>query len=147
MKTELLCLSLGVLLLTLAPGRGAEDLMFEEVIVTKSADRGPDLLYVVLTEPRADHDKLDDLVLKYAGAALREAAAHKFKGATKEGELYEHDGNIVFLVRAVRGDREGAVSGFSVEQLQQLLAAKPERARMLVQVHSWTGGKLPGKKG
>jgi hypothetical protein len=146
MKTVPFCLSVAVVLLTFGPGEGTEDLTFDEVLVQRSADRGPDLLYVVLTGPGADGKKLDDLVLKYAGAALREAAAHKFKGATKEGELYEHDGNIVFLVRAAPAGREGSVSGFSLEQLQRLLAAKPERARMLVQVHSWTGGNLPGKK-
>jgi len=104
------------------------------------------LLYVILTDPKDNNQNRDAMVLKYAKAALQEAARHKFKGATKKEELPRYDGNIVFLVRATRKDRLGIASGFSVAQLQQILAAEPERARQLVQRHAWSRGELPAKK-
>ena len=130
----------------LLPARGDEEPKFEEVVVVKSTDGGPDLLYVVLTEPKDNNQKRDAMVLKYAKAAFREAARHEFKGATKKEEPPRYDGNIVFLVRATRKDRVGIASGFSVAQLQQILAAEPERARQLVQRHAWSRGELPAKK-
>ena len=146
MRTASFCLSLLGLALIRSSGKGAEELKFEEVVVEKSVHPGHDLLYVVLTEPKANGEKLDDLVLKYAETALQAATVHQFKGTTKMGELYKYDGTIVFLVRAAKGNREGAAAGFSVEQLEQILAATPERARTLVQRQSWGPGKLPGKK-
>jgi hypothetical protein len=128
------------------PGKGDEKLTFENVVVQKSADRGPDLLYVVLTEVKANNEKLVDLVLKYAPAALREAAEHKFKGTTKGDEKHKYDGNVVFLVQGARGDGKGYGSGFSVEQLQEILAAKDSQARELVRAHSWSLAKLPRKE-
>jgi hypothetical protein len=140
-----LCFALA--LLAAAPlGNAAEGLTFEAVVPVKSTDRGPDLLYVVLTDPRANAATLDRLVLKYAGAALREAATHRFKGTTKEGERPRHDGNVVFLVRTERNAQEGVVTGFSVDQLREIVSADPERARKLVHVHTWGWGKLPGAK-
>ena len=130
----------------LLPARGNEEPKFEEVVVVKSTDGGPDLLYVILTDPKDNNQNRDAMVLKYAKAALQEAARHKFKGATKKKELPRYDGNIVFLVRATRKDRLGIASGFSVAQLQQILAAEPERARQLVQRHAWSRGELPAKK-
>ncbi len=137
-----------VLLLGAAPPDGAQPaaLKFEEVVLVEGSAPNLSLLYVVLTVPRANGRKLDELVVKSAQAALREAAAHKFKGAIRAGELPTHEGNVVFLVREVRGDRWGAVTGFGVEQLREIVKASPERGRQLVGAHSWSLGKLPGKK-
>ena len=109
---------LSVLLLGAAPPDGAQPaaLKFEEVVLVEGRPPNVSLLYVVLTVPRANNRKLDELVVKYARAALREAAAHQFKGATRAGVKPKHDGNIVFLVREARGDRRGAITGFGVRQ-------------------------------
>ena len=134
-------------MLLCSPGIADEKLTFEKVVVQKSGDRGPDLLYVVLTEPKANKDKLVDLVLKYGPAALREAAEHKFEGATKGDEKPKYKGNLVFLVRNSRDARRGAHTGFSVEQLREVVAANPDAARKLVGEHAWSSsGAIPDDK-
>ena len=140
-------LALPVLALVLPAGMSAEKSPFDEVVLVEGKPPRISLLYVVLTDPEAEtHRKLDDLVLKHAAAALREAAMHKFKGTTEGDDRPRYDGNIVFLVRATREQRQGVATGFSVEQLRAIAAAEPERARKLVTVHAWSPGELPEKK-
>jgi hypothetical protein len=45
-----------------------------------------------------------------------------------------------------QGRDPGAETGFSVEQLREMIEAKPERARQLAARHAWGFGKLPPKK-
>src|SRR5262245_23149382 len=78
-KTGSFCLTFVLLMLLCTSGKGDEKLTFEKVVVKKGV-RSVDLLFVVLTEPKVTNDKLDELVLKYAAAALREATEHKFEG-------------------------------------------------------------------
>jgi hypothetical protein len=145
MRIVALCLpALALAALFPTPAR-ADDLKFDEVILIEGKGRDFSLLYVVLTEPRADLDKRADRVAKYAGAAIKEAAARKFKGAGKEDDKPMYEGNIVFFVRSAKGDRRGALTGFSVDQLKEIMAAKPERASEIVARHAWTRGELPGK--
>jgi hypothetical protein len=127
----------------LVPAARAEELTFEQVVLEVGKGPNISLLYVVLTEP--DVNKRDDLVVRYAESALKEAADHKFKGATKGDERPRYEGNVVFLLRSEKGASEGIVSGFSVDQLKEILEAKPDRARQLASRHSWGFGKLPGK--
>lgn len=122
-----------------------EELAFEKVVVKKGV-RSVDLLFVVLTEPKVNNDKLDELVVKYAAAALREAAEHKFEGATKGNEEPKYKGNVVFLVRSSRDARSGFSSGFGVEQLQEIIAATPEGGRKLASAHSWGRHDIPDGK-
>ncbi len=136
------CLTLGVLVLLGSSGKGDEKLTFEKVVV-KKGDRSVDLLFVVLTEPKATNDKLDELVVKYASAALREASEHKFEGATKGDEKPKYKGNVVFLVRYSRDARSGFTSGFGVEQLREIVAATPEGGRKLASTHSWGKHDIP----
>jgi RNA polymerase sigma factor (sigma-70 family) len=114
--------------------------------------RGPNrgLLYLVLTEPRANNDKLNELVVRHAGAALREArkrllADRRGRPAPggQEGKEQEGSFNVVFLVRPSTRTRRGAATGFSMEQLRQIRDADPERARRLASVHAWSFGEIP----
>ena len=137
--------ALGVLILLCSSAKGDEKLTFEKVVVQKGV-RSADLLFVVLTEPKVTNDKLSELVVKYAAAALREAAEHKFEGATKGDEKPQYKGNVVFLVRYSRDDRSGATSGFGVEQLRAIVAATPEEGRKLARTHSWGKHDIPDDK-
>jgi hypothetical protein len=143
MKTGSSCLTLVVLMLLCTSGKGDEKLTFDKVVVVKGV-RSVDLLYVVLTEPNVTNDKLDELVVKYAAAALSEAAEHKFEGATKGNEKPKYNGNVVFLVRQSRDARSGFASGFGVEQLQEIIAATPDAGRKLAGRHSWGKHDIPG---
>ena len=145
MKRGSYCLTLGVLILLCTSGKGDENLTFEKVVVEKGV-RSVDLLFVVLTEPNVNNDKLDELVVKYAAAALREAAEHKFEGATKGDEKPEYKGNVVFLVRHSRDARSGFTSGFGVEQLREIVAATPDGGRKLASAHSWGKHDIPDGK-
>src|SRR5204863_5009694 len=87
-----------------SPVAGADDLKFDEVILVEGKNRDISLLYVVLTEPKPDLDRVRDLVVKYAGTALKEAADRKFKGTiTRANEKPNYDGNVVFFVRSAKG--------------------------------------------
>jgi hypothetical protein len=121
----------------------AQEPKFDAVILVEG--KGPDLslLYVVLTQPKADNDKLNELVVGHANLAIRVVAQHKFEGAIKADEKPKHKGNVVFLVRNAIGDDWGCVTGFSVEQLREIVAAKPEAARKQVASHAWSLGKIP----
>src|SRR5262245_15473764 len=145
MKRGSYCLTLGVLILLFSSGKGDEKLTFEKVVVKKGV-RSVDLLFVVLTEPKVTNDKLGELVVKYAAAALREAAEHKFEGATKGDEKPKYKGNVVFLVRYSRDARSGFTSGFGVEQLREIVAATPEGGRKLASAHSWGKHDIPDGK-
>src|SRR5262245_53792775 len=145
MKTGSFCRTLVVLGLLCASAISDEQLTFEKVVV-RQADRNPDLLFVVLTEPKTNNEKLDELVLKYAAAALREATEHKFEGTTKGDEKPKYKGNVVFLVRYSRDARSGFTSGFGVEQLREIVAATPEGGRKLASAHSWGKHDIPDGK-
>jgi hypothetical protein len=134
-------LALVALLLVQPPEGRAQEARFDEVVLITGG--GQDLLYVVLTDAGGDRA---DLVVKYARAALRVAAAHKFAGTTKGDEKPKHRGNVVFVIRKAAGDQVGAVSGFGVEQLQEIIAAGPEKGRALAARHAWSLGKVPQKK-
>jgi hypothetical protein len=145
MKTRSSCLTLVVLILLCSSGKGDEKLTFEKVVVKKGI-RSVDLLFVVLTEPKVTHDKLDELVLKYAAAALREATEHRFEGTTKGDEKPKYKGNVVFLIRYSRDARSGFTSGFGVEQLREIIAATPDAGRKLASAHSWGKSDIPDGK-
>src|SRR5438045_3546294 len=108
MRTTTLLIVLGVLFLGLADAGAGGDLKFDEVVLVQKKGQ-VDLLYVVLTVEKGrgvdDHNKA---VVKYATAALREAAERKFKGTTKPGEKYKYDGNIAFVIRRTRKDKSAA---------------------------------------
>jgi hypothetical protein len=126
--------------------QAVNELKFDEVIVVRSKDKGPDLLYLVLTAPDADLDKQCELVVQYAKAALSEAQAHKFKGAIKDAEKPAYDGGIVFVIRKTREDKMAAYTGFSIEQIREILGAPPDRGRHLVKLHAWSVSKIPEKR-
>jgi hypothetical protein len=119
----------------------AADLKFDEVILVEGKGREVSVLYVVLTEPKADLDKLRDLVVKYAGTAFKEAADRKFKGTTGEDKP-KYKGYVVFFVRSAKGDRQGAYTGFGLDHLKQIATAKPDEGRKLVRA-AWAFGDLP----
>jgi RNA polymerase sigma factor (sigma-70 family) len=118
------------------PKKVEEPLRFDEVMLVKAKPPNLSLLYVVLTEPNAKIDKLTELVFKYARLALREATIHKFQGTTGD-EKPKVEGNVVFFVRRDRLDRNGAATGFGIEQLQEILSVNPDRARQLIGRHTW----------
>ena len=146
MKRGSYCLTFGILILLCSSGQGDEKLTFEKVVVKNGVRSGVDLLFVVLTEPKVNNAKLDELVVKYAAAALREAAEHKFDGATKGDEKPKYKGNVVFLVRYSRDARSGSASGFGVDQLREIVAATPEGGRKLASAHSWGKHDIPDGK-
>ena len=126
----------------LAPSTArADDMKFDDVILVEGKGRDVSLLYVVLTEPKADLKKLRELVVKYAGTAVKEAAERKFKGATKPDEKPKYEGNVVFFVREGKRDRQGAYTGFSVGHLKRI-AAKIDKEPIAA---AWTFGELPRK--
>jgi hypothetical protein len=126
-----------------SPAARADDLKFDEVILLEGKGRDVSVLYVVLTEPKADLDKLRDLVVKYARTALKEAAGRKFKGTTGEGKP-KYEGYVVFFVRSAKGDRQGACTGFGVGHLKEIATAKPDEGRKRVRA-AWAFGELPPK--
>jgi hypothetical protein len=142
MKTAAPFLAALILAAALAPHARAEDLTFEQVVLEEGKGPNPSLLYVVLTEP--DFKKCDDLVVRYAKAALKEAADRKFKGVTTGTDRPKYEGNVVFLIRTAKGESRGIVSGFSVDQLQEMIQAEPARALQLASRHAWSFGTLPG---
>jgi hypothetical protein len=120
---------------------------FAAVILVEGKGQNPSLLYLVLTQPNADHAKLNEVVVQYVNAALRVAAAeHRFEGADKGDKTLKHKGNVVFLVRNSRDDRRGATTGFSVEQLREIAAATPAGGRELASRHAWKLGTIPDGK-
>jgi hypothetical protein len=110
---------------------------FDAVILVEARPPNLSLLYVVVTQPRADNDKLSEVVVRHARAALAAASEHRFEGAT-EGDRPRHKGNVVFLVRQSRDDRRGYATGFSVEQLREIVAVNPAAGRKLVDRHAWS---------
>jgi hypothetical protein len=146
MRMTIPLIALGLTLLALADAGAGEDLKFDEVILVQKNGQ-VDLLYVVLTDEKSRGvDDYDKAVVQYAKAALREAAKHEFKGTTKPGEKYKHDGNVVFVVRRTRKDMSAAATGFSVEQLQEILAAGPKKGLELARAHTWGFEHLPIKQ-
>lgn len=119
---------------------------FDEVILVEGKSPDISLLYVVLTEPKTDIDKLSELVVRHAKVAIQAAAEYKFEGATKGDEKPKYKGNVVFLVRNARQDRTGTVTGFSVEQLREIATTKPEAGRQIVARHHWGFGHIPDNK-
>jgi hypothetical protein len=145
---NLLLLVVGTIPTTMSVGAGQGEhkdtrLKFDEVSLVAAKAPNLSLLYVVLTEPRADQETLVGLVVQYARLALAEASARKFKGAVGGEEKHQYEGNVVFLVRRDRIERRGRLSGFSVEQLREIAGASGERARKLVAAHAWGLGQLP----
>jgi uncharacterized protein (TIGR03067 family) len=120
---------------------------FDAVILVKGNEPDPSLLYVVLTQPKADLDKLCELVVKHAEAAIQAATEHKFQGTTKANERPKHQGNIVFLVRVSTKALDGHATGFTVEQLREIATASPEDGKRLVRRHAWAlSEKIPAQK-
>jgi len=147
MKIRATLLPVLAILAGFIPSARADDLKFDQVTLVEGKAPDVSLLYVVLTEPKADAGKLAELVVKYARPALEQAALHKFKGATKDGERYKYEGNVVFLVRNAPKDREGHATGFTVEQLKEIIDAKPADALRLAGRHAWSlSDKVPEKK-
>lgn len=125
----------------------AEEPDFDAVVLIEGKGRDISLLYVVLTERRkVDHDIQNDLVAKYAKAALQAAEEYKFQGTTKEGEKPKYNGNVVFFIRPGGHPNWGYQTGFGVEQLQTIVVANPEEARKLASDHAWVLGQIPEKK-
>jgi len=120
---------------------------FDAVILVKGKEPDPSLLYLVLTQPKADLDKLCELVVKHAKAAIQAATEHKFQGTTKTNEKPKYQGNIVFLVRASTKAPDGHATGFTVEQLREIAAASPEDGKRLVRRHAWAlAEKIPAQE-
>jgi RNA polymerase sigma factor (sigma-70 family) len=121
---------------------------FDEVVLQAEKPPQPSLLYVVLTAPKADTDKLNDLVVRHAAAALREATRYRFDGAALPlGQRAQYVGNVVFLVRRGKKDTTGSMTGFVPEQLREITNAPPGRAKDLVSRHAWGRGRLPTPEG
>ena len=119
----------GGLVLAVVPCAGAsgEEPKFDKVVLAEGKPPQISVLYVVLTEPKADHAKHIDLVVKYAATALKKAAEQDFEGTTKESLKPKHSGNVAFVVRDSAEAEIGAITGFSIAQLHEIAAAKPER--------------------
>jgi hypothetical protein len=116
-------------------------LTFDEVNLVPGKNPRTATLRLVLTVPLGDRG---DVVARYAGAALREAARHKFAGTDFGGGLPRYDDvGVTFFLRERPGDRFGAYTGFSIEQLREIAAAKPKEARRLAGRHAWAFKKLP----
>jgi hypothetical protein len=114
------------------PAAAAPPKGIDEVRWVEGERPGVSLLYLVLTEPGARHERLSELVVRHAGYALAEAKKHA-------GRRF----NVAFFVRQRPGDLRGAATGFSVEQLREIVGAEPRAARRLVGRHAWSLGKLP----
>jgi hypothetical protein len=123
-----------------------EDAKFDRVVLAPGKGPQLSLLYVVLTQPKANIDTLNELVVRYAKAALQVAAEHKFEGAITADDKAKHRGNVVFLVRSAKTERTGYITGFGVEQLREIVAASPEEGKRFVSYHTWGLGQLPDEK-
>ncbi len=99
---------------------------FDEVLWVERPKPEISLLYLVLTNT-GGHDDRVRLVVSHAAVALREAAKHQ-----------GHEFNVVYFVRP-----SGMYTGFSVEQLREIVAASQKRAEELVGQHTWGIGELP----
>jgi hypothetical protein len=104
---------------------------FAEVVARKARPGEVALLYVVLRLPGPKPKDLDQGVLRYARAALREAESRKWKG------------NVVFFFSLGTRDRAGLNTGFTLEQLREYLALPRGRALERVGRHTWALGFLP----
>jgi hypothetical protein len=116
---------------------------FDAVILVEARPPDLSLLYVVVTQPRADNDKLSEVVVRHARVALAAASEHRFEGTTDGDARPRYKGNVVFLVRDSRDDRRGYTTGFSVEQLREIVAANPAAGRKLVDRHAWSTEEIP----
>jgi RNA polymerase sigma factor (sigma-70 family) len=133
-------------------------LKFDAVIWAPAKAPQIGLLYVVLTVPHQKRDTLDELVVRYAAAAIREAEELMATDRRllpflvdepknkKEPPYKNVPFNVVFFIRATPQARGGAVSGFSLEQLCQIRDAPRDRALRLASVHVWSPGQLPQEK-
>ena len=128
-------------------GAAGDGSKFDAVVLVKGKEPDASALYVVLTQPKADLDKLCELVVKHAEPAIQAATEHKFQGTTKANEKPKYQGNIVFLVRASTKAPDGSATGFTVEQLREIAAAGPEDGKRLVRRHAWAlSEKIPAQK-
>ena len=105
---------------------------FNEVF-WKTDDPHTHLLYLVVTEADAGSVPTK-AVVKRLRAALAVARQKRNRAVPF---------NVVFFVRRERNDRYGNVSGFSLEQLEEMAMKTPEEAERLVAQHSWMLEELP----
>jgi hypothetical protein len=104
---------------------------FDAVIWKKGEQNQISLLYVILERPKVEFAKKLEYVAEYAAQALVEAKKYKTEKF-----------NVVFFFPAEKGSKVGHHSGFSIEELGDIVEATPERARQLVGLHAWAFGKL-----
>jgi hypothetical protein len=123
---------------------------FDEVIFVPGENNQISLLYVVITEDWSGADRLAEIAVQYASAALREAKRltprdnrARSRSLTSR-ENPEFDGSIVFAVRSRPHERTATVTGFTPRQLREIATAKTDKALKLAGRHTWgLSGKLP----
>jgi hypothetical protein len=123
---------------------------FDEVIFVPGKNNQVSLLYVVIKEDWSGADRLAEIAVQYAPAALREAKRLKCRDdrvrsrSLTSSADYEFDGNIVLAVRSRPHKRTATVTGFTSRQLREIAAAKKADALRMAGRHSWAlMGKLP----
>jgi hypothetical protein len=117
---------------------------FDEVILVPGEDGERSYLYLVITEEFSDVERLHEIVVQYAAAALREAKRLKFRDfpgrPVVPGEDFKYEGNVVLAVRDRPHQREAGMTGFMPRQLRTIATAKPDEARKIAARHTWAGG-------
>lgn len=116
---------------------------FDAVILVEGKEPQISLLFVVLTQPKADNDKLNELVARHAKAAIQVASEYQFEGTTKPDEKPKYRGNAVFFVRLSTKARNGYATGFGVEQLREIAALNLDEGKERVRHHTWGWDDLP----
>lgn len=120
-------------------------LHFEEVVYLPGKGPNRARVFVYLTIPRADLDRLAATVVLYADAAVREAKRHNLPEVDLRNGRRIGSVAVVFCIRDAPGDRAIAYTGFSYVQLREYGRLKPEEARKRVRHHSWGLGTLDGR--
>lgn len=92
-----------------------------------------DLLYLIVTDSDAETVPSNTVVL-LADAALELA---------RQYSSHPKPFNIVFLIRRDRKMNFGMVTGFSLDQLKEIVTAEEKEAKSLARRHAWTIGSIP----
>lgn len=120
-------------------------LYFDEVVYVPGKGPNPARVFVYLTVPNANLDRLCATVVVYAGAAVREAKRHRLPEVDPKTGRRVAEVAVVFCVRDAPGGRSGAYTGFTYAQLRKYGRLRTDEARKKVRRHSWALGTFAGK--